>query len=247
MNTTRTATVLQATALALGIILLNSACGGTNNPGPGPGPNFLAPVRYFPSQPGATYTYEQSGDEMFPGDPNFRFTYTVEANPLGTGVYYNLSLSFLDTPGSSSTQNRGPLFNGLDFTGMAEEKAEDAETTALFALEGTDTAQVLPPALTAIGQQWPIAVHLSGGSPLNNIVLTGTATLANIEDITVNGHAFSDCLRVDVDFGLTSRTDDFALISGSYWLAPDFGPVQGVMRIAGLEAARVELTDSSLL
>lgn len=229
-------------SILLGLVLGSSCGGGGGEQNPDPGPVFLAAQRYFPSTPGTRYIYRVIFPSSPPGPEDTQFIYDVVSNPLGGGVYYDLKFS--DEAGA--TDGRGPVFDGLNFAGMLEDK--DGQTLSKFVLGTTDTAQVLPPVLSGLGQEWPMEVHLGADSVpfIFSVQTSGTARLAAVEDVTVDGVTFPDCLRIDVSFGLSSITDNIALASGSYWLAPDFGPVQGIMRVMGAETARVELFSSKL-
>jgi hypothetical protein len=97
---------------------------------------------------------------------------------------------------------------------------------------------VLPLVLTGLGQTWSM---YNANYDNDDLILVGTATLAGVEDINVQGKAYSGCIRVDI-----TREHDLTF-SGSYWLAPDVGIVRGVGRLAGVEMGRVELVERSSL
>lgn len=236
-------------ALTTTLILL-SACGGGGggNPGPGPGPApvvLLPAARYFPSESGAAYRFGMGAllDPLppFPVLPDN--IYVVEPNPLGAGQYYNVQE---DQPGDLGFPTRGPVFEGLRFTGMVEDKSGRAEQR--FVTGAGDQADVLPPVLTALGQTWPLDVRLGppGGTFISRFHITGAATLAAVEDVTLGATTFEDCVRVDVAFDYSYLNQPIPALTGSYWLAPDVGPVQGVCRSLGVELGRVTLTGLDL-
>jgi hypothetical protein len=226
---------------ALGALAF-TACGGGGGGGngvnnPPPGPQFLAPLRYFPSPLGAVYTYRATSlaDPLF-GLEDTPLQFKVEPNPLGPGVHYNMD----ETTGL----HRGPQFDGLRFTALAEDVQNGTLALHQVFVSGPgDSADVLPAQLTAVGQQWPLDVRLGspGGTFLARFTVAGTATLGGVEDITLGGTTLQDCLRVDVSFNYRYLAEILPAFTGSYWLAPDIGPVLGVCRVGGVEVGRVEL------
>jgi hypothetical protein len=236
------------TALSIALVLLSACGGGGGNPGPGPGPApvvLLPSARYFPSESGAAYRYGMSALlEPLPPFPVLPDNiYIVEPNPLGAGQYYNVQE---DQPGELGFPTRGPVFEGLRFTGLVEDKTGAA--VQRFVTGAGDQADVLPPVLTGIGQSWPIDVRLgAGGTPfISKFHITGAATLAAVEDVTLGATVFEDCVRVDVALDYSYLNQPIPGLTGSYWLAPDVGPVQGVCRSLGVELGRVTLTGISL-
>lgn len=112
---------------------------------------------------------------------------------------------------------------------------------------------MLPAVLTGLGQQW------ASDFSIRNITdhlfrITGSSRLAAVEDLTLGGTTFSDCLRVDVQLSYShdrgndgSIEQDIPLVTGSYWLAPDIGAVRGVARVAGVTVGEVRLVSAFTL
>lgn len=232
--------------MLVGALLCLAACGGGGGNGGNNGilpPQFLAAARYFPSPLGARYSYRALSvvDPLFNPFGEATATYVVEANPLGAGRYYNL----LD----QADLRRAPVFDSLSFSGLAEEDTLNFTGSRMTFVTGPgDTADVLPPVLTGAGQQWPISLRLGapGGTFLSRFNVTGTATLGGLQDVTLGSTTFEDCARVDVSFDYRYLGDLLAGLSGSYFLAPDVGPVLGICRLGGVEIGRVQLVGLEL-
>lgn len=222
------------------LAVLASCGGGGGNDGGGGNNNvpvLLAPQRYFPSPPGARYTYRAQAPDppQFFVDTVNDYTYIVEPNPLGAGVHYDLQ----DFAGGE----HGPLFDGLRFSGMAQ---DTAGTTRLdHGITSGNAPEVLPDGPLRLGQVWfsSFAIQRPAGNPFT---LAGSSTLAAVEDVTIGGTRLRDCVRVDVQFSYDHTSRSFPVATGSYWLAPDIGPVLGIMRVAGLEVARATLVSLDL-
>jgi hypothetical protein len=220
------------TYAGLALVVLLTACGGGGGGNPNPsGPTLFPAATYFPAQIGAKYVYRSSNmaDPLFDPLEGDDITYTVAAGPAGGDVVYNVASDF-DT-------KRSPVFSGLNFTGLVEGGAPKFVTGA------ADTAQVLPATLTGIGQQWPINLHLGppGTTFISRFSVTGTATLAAVENVPVGSTVATDCVRVDVSFDYSFPGQPIPGLTGSYWLEPEVGPVLGVCRVAGVEVGRVQL------
>jgi hypothetical protein len=223
-------------------VLTLAGCGGggggnNNNPPPAV---LLAAQRYFPSPLGAHYVYRPSvTPDTFAGLLAGDFEYIVEPNPLGSGVYYNA----VDQDGF----RRGPVFNGLRFSGLSEENEAQA-TVEKFVSGPLSQADILPSGLSALNEQWAIDVQLGRpGAPfLTTFNLNGTAEAAAIEEISLGTATLEDCLRVDATFTYRFLAMELPAFTASYWLAPDLGPALGILRVAGVEVARVELVSATL-
>jgi hypothetical protein len=209
-------------------------------------PVLLAAQRYFPSPVGAVYSYrvtsvdENVGLSAFDGE---EMTYDVQANPLGAGVYYNLQ--------DNADAVIGPAFNGLRFIGCLKEVG--GTTSGDTTVSTGNQPEVLPAVLTGLGQQWQ-SNFTTLRTNSKHFLLSGTSRLAAVEDVTIGATTLQDCLRVDVQFNYGMDRDgdgvnDLELptaMTGSYWLAPDVGVVQGVLRIAGVTVCEVRLVSASI-
>lgn len=225
---------MRTLAIAL-VLVLFAGCGGGGGTGGG-GNNttpLLAPARYFPSPIGARYSYRiVAMDTPLTGDALSEPTYTVQTNPLGPGVYYNLD--------DSIGQEHGPVFDGFSFVGLARENT--GITLPDFTIVAGTAPEVLPANLTHLGQTWSssFTVQRPGGHQFD---IAGTAVAQAVQSVTTGGQTFGNCLRVDVQFSYVNNSLNIPVATGSYWLAPDVGPVLGTMQILGAEVGRVRLAE----
>jgi hypothetical protein len=222
--------------LAIGLVLvLFAGCGGGGGAGGG-GNNItplLAATRYFPSPIGARYSYHIVAlDTPLTGDASSEPTYIVQTNPLGPGVYYNLD--------DSIGQEHGPVFDGLIFRGLARENT--GITLPDFTIVAGTAPEVLPANLSHLGQTWSssFSVQRPGGQAFD---IAGTSVAMALQTVTTGGQTFNNCLRVDVQFSYVNHNLNIPVATGSYWLAPDVGPVLGTMQILGAEVGRVRLAE----
>jgi len=230
--------------IALVLVLLTGCGGGGGGGNAAPQePELLAATRYFPSRIGSRYTYHLATLQLpfLPGEDE-DLTYDVEPQLGGTRQYYNLQ----DTDGATS----GPKFDGLLMLGCDEEIAGFTTPEMDFV---SAKPEVLPATLSGLGQVWftNVTARRDNGRLFE---LQGSSLLAAVEDLALGGSTFQDCLRVDVQFSYrffrgvgTLPALDIPLVTGSYWLAPDIGPVRGVARVAGVTVGEVRLVSAFTL
>ena len=233
--------ILPLIAGTVAVTLLSLGCGGGSGNQPNQ-PVLLPASRYFPPPVGARLHYQASNltDDLFFTD-GIEYTYDVEQNPFGSGVFFDTDEV------ESSGQSVGPVFDGQTFAGMAEDIAGDPELRQ--SVESAAEALILPAVLTQVGQEWPFTVNVGveDAEPFaSEYEFSGTARLAAVEDVSVGGTTYEDSLRIDLTFNPDLAELLLPGITMSYWLAPDTGPVLGVMSIAGVNIARVELVDAEL-
>lgn len=215
-----------------------TACGGggpvDNNPDPGkpgkpvPG-KVLQAGRYLPSETGKVYTY-QPGTILAPlaAGETGPMVYTVEPSPFGNGVYYNLT--------ETKDARTGPVLDGSKCLGLAGEYSGETRWNTVPSLIGG--VPILPGNM-ALGESWEVSTKIGNpGDPY--LPVSGTCKLAAVETVTVRGNTYADCLRIDVAVNYMHPSVPVVL-TGSYWLCPDTGLVKAVAKVAGIEAASVEL------
>jgi len=194
---------------------------------------LLAPDRYFPTEPGYEYTYRPVSIvdplEVFTRD----FSYTTEVNPLGDGVYFRHSERYIS----------GPVFDGLEFTGLLKASLPDSETVwHRKPFQGGPTT-LLPEELTGVGQQWLSDLSLTTCYPDNNRYFNYIAhfEVGAVEHVIIGDGRYSDCLRLDILVNDENAWPGPIELKGSIWFAPDVGPVRMTASYEGLKVAQIEL------
>ena len=160
-------------------------------------------------------------------------TYRTISATTGTGVAFE----------RQDADKTSPVFDGLNFLGT--ELPDGSGWSDKWIDEEDRPGVILPETLTGIGQTWTFEQRyhqfeymLEPGTwfPLATCEFELTA----IEDVTVQGTAYTNCIRVDgdLDWAYGGYTEELAL---QIWYCPDVGMVQAECRSAGILVGKLEL------
>ena len=217
------------------VFVLVIGCGGGSGNGGSPGINRNAQA-YFPLNVGdmMTYVIVNAPDTDNLWSTSEPHTYTVsqiqlELEGLPPEMVYYLDLTPIPLNGTAGNPvGAGLLCEGTVLRGRSWGVGSHASVTS-------SDITILPDPTPNVGDTWFLAAAFGDWTPglpfdIDTLMyIEATATLAAVENITVQGHVYANALRVDVtgemNFPITLTDHATILGTGSYWLAENVGVV----------------------
>jgi len=224
------------------ILMITLGCGGGGSNGVNPPANLNPNAQaYFPLNVGDSMTYiiMKGPDNAEVWGTTAPHTYTVrqvqlalQERPIETAYYLELT-PITDVEAGADPIVMGPLCKGTSIIGLTTDIGDDDLCDSYAQLTSSDIT-IIPNPTPDIGDSWLLAAVFGDWMPGYDLPfnidallsISATATLASVEDITIQEHVYKNALKINVTGDINSAYWSIPLVGlGSYWLVENVGLV----------------------